>query len=121
MTALYELKPYQQTLYDKLQAGGFKKGELMLFTAGRQTGKSMLNQMYGSMTVQKIRNTKFVINAKAEVDGATWYTVSCNKEISEWLRDQPKEWQYEALAHGWVLSQFDIHEKLYTLLALRWS
>jgi hypothetical protein len=104
-------------IYDIETDGGFKHGELMLFTAGRQTGKSM----YYSYNAQKIRNTKFVINAKAEVDGATWYTVSCTKEISEWLRSQPKEWHYEALAHGWVLPQFDIHEKLYTLLALRWS
>ena len=109
---------YQQALYDKLQAGGFKKGELMLITAGRQTGKSMLNQMFGSMMKPV---TKFEINAKAEVDGATWYTVSCTKDIGEWLRTQSKELRYEALAHGWVLSQFDIHEKLYTMLALKWS
>ena len=96
---------------------GVKQGELMLFTAVRQTGKSMLNQIYGSM----MKPFSFEINAKAKVDGDTWYTVSCTKEISEWLRTQPKELHYEALAHGWVLPQFDIHEKLYTLLALRWS
>ena len=126
MKATYELKPYQQALFDKMQAGGFEHGELAIFSAGRQTGKSMLSQWYGPMTklgfepVSKPK-PKFVINAKAEVDGATWYTVSCTKEISEWLRSQPKEWHYEALAHGWVLPQFDIHEKLYTLLVLRWS
>ena len=120
MSIAYEPKSYQQALIDKMQAGGFKPGELAIFSAGRQTGKSMLNQMYGSMTV-KIRKPKFEINAKAEVDGATWYTISCNKEISAWLRSQPKEWRYEALAHGWSFPQFDIHEKLYTLLALRWS
>ena len=115
MNAIYDIEAMSTT-------GGFKHGELMLFTAGRQTGKSMLNQMYeyGLMTV-KIRRPKFEIIAKAEVDDATWYTVSCTKEISEWLRSQPKEWHYEALVHGWVLSQFDIHEKLYTMLALKWS
>jgi hypothetical protein len=110
--------PYQTALWDKLNQGGFKQGEIMLLAAGRKNGKSMLNQMFGSMMKPV---TKFEINAKAEVDGATWYTVSCTKEISEWLRTQPKELQYEALAHGWVLSQFDIHEKLYTMLALKWS
>jgi len=109
---------YQQALYDKLQVGGFKQGEIMLFAAGRQTGKSMFNQMYGS-TMKSV--TEFEITAKAEVDGATWYTVSCTKDISEWLRTQPKELRYEALAYGWALSQFDIHEKLYTMLALKWS
>jgi len=109
---------YQHALYDKLQAGGFKQGEIMLFAAGRQTGKSQINQWYGSMMKPV---TKFEINAKAEVDGATWYTISCTKDIGEWLRTQPKELRYEALAHRWVLSQFDIHEKLYTMLALKWS
>jgi hypothetical protein len=111
MKAIYDIEVMPIT-------GGFKYGELVVLAAGRQTGKTtMLNQMFGSMTTP----AKFEINAKAEVDGATWYTVSCTKEISEWLRTHPKELQYEALAHGWVLSQFDIHEKLYTLLALKWS
>ena len=111
MKAIYDIEAMSTT-------GGFKHGELMLIAAGRQSGKSMLNQMFGSMMKPA---PKFEINAKAEVDGDTWYTVSCTKDISEWLRTQPKELRYEALAHGWVLSQFDIHEKLYTLLALRWS
>ena len=111
MKAIYDIEVMPIT-------GGFKYGELMVFAAGRQTGKSMLNQMFGPMMKPV---TKFEINAKAEVDGDTWYTVSCTKDISEWLRTQPKELRYEALAHGWVLSQFDIHEKLYTLLALKWS
>ena len=110
---------YQQTMIDKMQAGGFKPGEMSIIAAGRQTGKSMLTQMYGSMTV-KIRKPKFTMRDQAEVDGATWYTVSCTKEIGEWLRTQPKEWHYE-LVDVWSLSQFDIHEKLYTLLALKWS
>jgi hypothetical protein len=111
MKAIYDIEVMPIT-------GGFKYGELVILAAGRQTGKTMLNQMFGSMMKPV---TKFEINAKAEVDGATWYTVSCTKDISEWLRTQPKELRYEALAHGWVLSQFDIHEKLYTMLALKWS
>lgn len=110
MTAIYDIEAMPIT-------GGFKYGELMVLAAGRQTGKTMINQWLGSMTTP----ATFEINAKAEVDGDTWYTVSCTKEISEWLRTQPKELWYEAVAHGWVLSQFDIHEKLYTLLALKWS
>ena len=109
--------PYQQALIDHRLMGGFKRGEMALcYSAGRQTGKSMLNQMYGSITTP----AKFTILDQAPVDGATWYTVSCATEVSIWLREQPKELHHEALAHGhWP--QFDIHEKLYTLLALRWS
>ena len=39
--------PFQQALYDKVMAGGFKRGEMALYySAGRQAGKSTLNQMY---------------------------------------------------------------------------
>ena len=114
-----EPQSYQQVLHDKMLAGGFRPSELKLFAAGRQTGKSMLNQMYIKIQMS-IPQPNFEINSKAEVDGAIWYTVSCNKEVSTWLRSQPKELQYEALASGWVLTQFDIHEKLYTAMALRW-
>lgn len=97
---------------------GFKNGEMAIIAAGRQTGKSMLNQLYWDTHMSP---PKFHLTARAQVDGETWYTVTCTPAASEWLRSQPKEWRYEALAHGWSFPQFDIHEKLYTLLALRWS
>ena len=119
MKAIYDVLPYQQTLIDKMQAGGFKQGELMLFAAGRQTGKSMLNQVYGSMMTP----AKFTILDQAPVDGATWYTVSCANEVSTWLREQSKELQHSHIDNNryFFVTKFDIHEKLYTLLALRWS
>ena len=101
--------------------GGFKHGELMLFTAGRRSGKSMIiNQLFDLNSPMKPL-PKFEIVDKADVDGATWYTVSCNPEVSAWLRSQHKEWHYEALAHAFQYPQFDVHEKLYSLLTLRWS
>lgn len=111
--------PYQKALYDKIQAGGFKHGEIMILSAGRQLGKSMLNQMYRSMMTP----AKFSILDRAQVDGATWYTVSCVKEVSMWLRDQSKELQYSHIDKNWTIynNKFDIHEKLYTILALKWS
>lgn len=41
--------PFQQALYQKVMAGGFKHGELLVLAAGRQTGKSTLNQYYGKL------------------------------------------------------------------------
>ena len=111
MKAIYDIEAMLPT------TGGFKHGELMLFTAGRQTGKSVLNQMYGSMTT----SAQFSITAKAEVDGDTWYTVICSQKVSEWLRSQSRELRHEALAHGFHFPQFDIHEKLYSMMALKWS
>jgi len=101
--------------------GGFKHGELMLITAGRQTGKSMYYSYAAQKNRSMLKSAQFSITAKAEVDGDTWYTVICSREVSEWLRSQSREWHYEALAHGFNFPQFDIHEKLYTMLALKWS
>ena len=92
--------------------GGYKPGELVVFAGGRRTGKSMINQM--------VTLPKFSITDQAQVDGATWYTVFCNYEVSDWLRNQNKEWYYQAPSTAFW-SKFDIHEKLYTVLALKWS
>jgi hypothetical protein len=112
---------YQTALLDKLNQGGFKQGEIMLFYAGRQSGKSMLNQMYGSITQS---SAKFSILDQAQVDGETWYTVAVYaNEVSIWLREQSQELQHSHDDNLRYLFKptFDIHEKLYTLLALKWS
>ena len=111
--------PYQKTLIDHLQAGGFKRGEISIIMSGRRAGKSMLNQMYGSMTTP----AKFTILDQAPVDGATWYTVSCANEVSTWLREQSKELQHSHIDNNryFFVTKFDIHEKLYSMMALKWS
>ena len=102
---------------------GFKSGELVVsYAAGRRMGKSMLKQLYyDNFSAQQ--SSKFMILDQAQVDGETWYTVTCIKEVSAWIRNQPKELQYSHIDKAWTeyANKFDIHEKLYTLLALRWS
>jgi len=118
----YELHSYQKALHDKMLAGGFRPSELTLFTSGRQTGKSMLNAMYAEMVSRmSIPQPKFEILDKAQVDGDIWYTVACTREVSSWVREQPKDLQYTHATQEWVSNKFDIHEKLYTVMALRWS
>jgi hypothetical protein len=118
----YELQSYQQALRDKMLAGGFRQGELKLVAAGRQSGKSILNEMYNRFVSQMpIPQPKFEILAQAQVDDATWYTVACTKEVGSWLEKQPKELQYAHTNLQWFSNNVDIHEKLYTLMALRWS
>lgn len=118
----YELHSYQKALHDKMLAGGFRPSELTLFTSGRSTGKSMLNAMYAEMVSRmSIPQPKFEILDKAQVDGDIWYTVACTREVSSWVREQPKDLQYTHATQGWVSNKFDIHEKLYTVMALRWS
>ena len=110
-------------IYDIETDGGFKHGELMLFAAGRQTGKSMYYSYNALKNRAMTKPAKFTILDQAPVDGATWYTVSCANEVSTWLREQSKELQHLHIDNNRYLfvTKFDIHEKLYTLLALRWS
>ena len=86
----------------------------MPFAASR-----MFNQMYGLPTL-----SKFIILDQAQVDSNTWYTVSCAREVSIWLREQPKELQRDIFHTKWGMmypNMYDIHEKLYTILSLKWG
>jgi hypothetical protein len=104
-------------------SSGFRPGELTVYSAGRQNGKSfdkiILNQYFESM----IKSAKFTKFNCAIVDGEQWYTVGCSKEVREWIVTQPKEWFHEHIDETWhfSLSKFDMNEKLYMLLSLKWS
>lgn len=86
----------------------------MPFAASR-----MFNQMYGLPTL-----SKFIILDQAQVDSNIWYTVSCAREVSIWLREQPEELQRDNFHTKWGMmypNMYDIHEKLYTMLSLKWN
>jgi hypothetical protein len=63
------------------------------------------------------------IHNQSTVDGATWYTVGCCNDISQWLRSQDQELWHEHIEKMWAgyHNIFDIHEKLYTIIALKFS
>ena len=65
----------------------------------------------------------FDIRDQAQVDGRTWYTVYCTHEASQWIRRQSRTLWHEHIHKKWdvIHNTFDIDEKLYTMLALRWS
>ena len=65
----------------------------------------------------------FRIHDQGPVDGRTWYTVTCSYEASKWIRRQSRELWHEHIHKKWdvIHNMFDIDEKLYTMLALRWS
>lgn len=111
MKAIYDIEVMPIT-------GGFKHGEIMLLAAGRKNGKSMLNQMFRSMT----KRPDFQVDRQVQWAGATWYIVNCSLRTADWVRTQDKELWDRCYDHAGVdpLS-FEIHEKLYTLLALKWS
>jgi energy-coupling factor transporter ATP-binding protein EcfA2 len=100
-------------------SGGIKHGELSIITAGRHSGKSTLVQF---LTGAMPERCKFKITDRTLVDGEQWYTVECNKIISTWIRSQSSDMFYELTDGTWeFINIFEIHGKLYTVLALRWS
>ena len=69
----------------------------------------------------------FSIVNKAIVDGEQWYTVTCSKEASIWFREtqsihEDKLW-FNEIDPSWIIryNRYDMSEKMYLLLALRWG
>jgi hypothetical protein len=46
--------PYQQALWDRLSQGGFKRGQMPLYSAVQQTGKSTLNTFFQNNLCKEI-------------------------------------------------------------------
>ena len=66
----------------------------------------------------------FKIHDESVVDGEIWYTVGCFDDTSEWLRSQDHKLWYEHIVtqmESGYYNTFDVHEKLYTMLALKWT
>lgn len=64
--------------------------------------------------------TKFQKVAQSEVDGEMWYTVrSSDLVVSSWLRSQERTLRVETTAN--YPNYFDIHEKLYVMMELKYK
>lgn len=60
-----------------------------------------------------------VIN-NAKVDEETWYQITTRwPDVARWIRTQPGSLWYEHPSQR--CHSFDIHEKIYTILLLKWS
>ena len=51
---LFPFLPYQQALWDRLSQGGFKRGQMPLYSAVQQTGKSTLNTFFQNNLCKEI-------------------------------------------------------------------
>ena len=79
----------------------------------RAYGKSVWNQIVQSLIQPDIQTLD-----TAKVDEKTWYTVKLTMPVQQWIRQQPiKEW-YD---HKNNTGCFDVSEKLYTALNLKWK
>ena len=96
-----------------IESGGFKPGEVMIMMA-RQTGKS-------SYYYPVPKNFQFQKVDEAIVDGEVWYSVRTRQgsEAGKWLRGQDCAAETST---GWAFdSYFDVPEKIYMMLVLRFQ
>ena len=96
-----------------IESGGFKPGEVMVMMA-RRTGKS-------SYFYPAPKNFKFQKVDEAIVDGEVWYTVRTRRgsDASNWLREQ--DCTVETSTSWGFDSYFDVPEKIYMMLVLRFQ
>lgn len=94
---------------------GFKNGELMVMM-GRPTGKSWFYQQF---LIESMK-VKFQKVDQGEVDSEMWYTVrTSDPAVSTWLRSQDHKLRVETTVN--YPNYFDIHEKLYVMLELKFK
>lgn len=117
-----EFKDWQTTLVTSMS--GFKPGEIVTFTSGRQTGKSLYLEYVNAMN-EYLKGMSEPIKelTSALVDGKPWYTIECNQDIAEWIRSQNRTNWYEHMdnRHGFKRSTFDVSDKLYTMIKVGFS
>lgn len=73
----YELHPWQEILLEKIHGGGFKPGELMTMTSGRQAGKShftaqALKRLMDDLQSQPVSD---LVLSEGKVYGSRYYCV----------------------------------------------
>ena len=73
-----------------------------------------------SKLVQDLIHPDIRVLTSATVDNQTWYTVKLSMPAEEWLRLQPKQDWCKYLASD-SATCFDISEKMYSAMCLKWS
>ena len=133
------IEPFQRALWDKLANGGFKKGELAIISAGRQTGKStFLKSAYYKNLCEEIMlpgfpktsNSLKKLMPKYKFSRANWYVAEFDwvhqGEVYEWCTQQfgPHPARPDAWSRWYNKYSERIHfrdEKDYTWFLLKWG
>ena len=124
---IYPLLPYQQALLDKVSEG-FKAGQMMIISAGRRTGKSYLNQLYGN---NLCKETLLPMKPEPKYKfSREWYVAEYDwrdyDAVREWCSQQfgPHPTNPDAWSRWWHSYANTIRfrdEKDYAWFVLRWG
>lgn len=73
--------------------------------------------------LKAVMKDNFEVFNSAQLDGECWYTVQVIPRVSSWIRTQSKDSWYNHITPSQykVLDTFDINEKLYLLMVLKWA
>ena len=72
-----KMYPWQQNILAQIHSGGFKPGEMMVMSAGRQTGKSMFTAQALKRLMDDLQRLPVVdmVMSEGTVYGSRYYTV----------------------------------------------
>jgi hypothetical protein len=134
---IYPLQPFQQAVYDKL-AGGLTPGQLTLYGAGRQTGKSYLSWHFLKTRYYDTNLCKEIVlpmkpKSKYQFSRAKWYEAEFGpadylkvREVREWCVEQfgPEPRHHDAWSRWYHKNHnriFFRDAKDYEWFLLRWT
>lgn len=116
------LQTWQKDLW-----GGLKKGELVTYSSGRQTGKSTFTVAALKKIIDDMESLdpNFEVLTTGTVDGTPWYTISCKKDVSIWIREngtENSEW-VDYIDDKWMYhrNKLDVSQEMFAMIKLRWS
>jgi hypothetical protein len=87
------MHPWQQKMFDQIASGGFKPGELVMMTAGRGIGKSIMNQQIIDRLMRDLNSQPVsdLTLSEGTVYGARYYCVEPIggnwREMETWCLD----------------------------------
>jgi hypothetical protein len=125
--------PFQQALWDRLSQGGFKREEMTIFSAGRQTGKSMYMNLFKTRYYSTNLCKEIVLpmkpKSKYQFSRAKWYEAKLpgdGQAAFAWCTEQfgPEPYYSDAWSRWYfnVDRTFRFRDaKDYEWFLLRWS
>ncbi len=122
-----ELLPYQQALLDKLNQGGIIQGQISLYSAGRQTGKSILNAWFQNnlrkeILLEPMKEQKYKFSRNWHIGQFQWKD---QQEVYQWCQENfgpmprtPDAWsRWKTMPANQIAFR---DEGDFTLFLLRW-
>ena len=74
------------------------------------------------LPLKVVQKHSYEIVDQGQVDNEIWYVVQAEPKVARWMRTQNQDLWYDYKVGSYrVLDTFDVHEKLYTMMALTWA